>query len=199
MPTLQSQIEKMFRDVTRGPDLTDSIEVGVMGAALGALLGYAKDRSTRSAKTFAVWGAGLGVAGQYMLFQMLKPAMRGAVSAASAYGGRYYTGIQTGPAIVGIQSGPAIVGNDGGMMPATGCPAGTYWSDYYKQCTPNIPPPPPPPPTPTTFYDWLHQTSGEHYTGAVKGIGGFRGGQMPYGPGPWPTQGAANPNELGWG
>lgn len=198
MPTLQSQIEKMFRDVTRGPDLTDSIEVGVMGAALGALLGYAKDRSTRSAKNFAVWGAGLGIAGQYMLFQMLKPAMRGAVS---AYGGRYYTGIQTGPAIVGIQSGPAIVGaDDGGMMPATGCPAGTYWSDYYKQCTPNIPPPPPPAPMPPSLSAWeqAHQTSG-YYTGAVKGIGGFRGGQMPYGPGPWPTQNTDNPNELGWG
>ena len=192
MPTLQSQIEKMFRDVTRGPDLTDSIEVGLMGAALGAMIGYAKDRSSRSAKGLALWGASLGIAGQYMLFQMLKPAMRGAVS---AYGGRYYTGIQSGPAIVGLQSGLAIVGNGGdGMMPATGCPAGTYWSEYYRSCTPNIPPPPPPQPLPATLSDWeqAHQTSG-YYTGAVKGIGGFRGGSMPFGPGPWPTQYTPDP------
>jgi hypothetical protein len=35
------------------------------------------------------------------------------------------------------------VGNGSGMMPAYGCPAGTYWSEYYKQCVQNIPSPPP--------------------------------------------------------
>jgi hypothetical protein len=31
----------------------------------------------------------------------------------------------------------------GGMMPATGCPTNTYWSDYYGRCVSNIPQPPP--------------------------------------------------------
>lgn len=200
MTTLQGQFEKMYRDVVRGPELSDMIEVGVLGAAIGAALGYLKDR--RSTKSFAAWGAGLGVAGQYMLFQMLKPSTR--------VGMRYYTGgqsgpaivgVQSGPAIVGIQSGPAIVGQDG-MMPAMGCPAGSFWSDWYKTCVPNIPPPPPSPDLPASLSEWEALHAGDHHVGAVKGIGGFRGGSgggMPYGPGPWPNQNAPDPSEVGWG
>ena len=224
MATLQGQVEKMFRDVTRGPDLTDSIEVGVLGAVLGAALGYAKERSGRAAKGYAIWGAGLGVAGQYMLFQMLKPALRasggrfyaGGQSGPAIVGGQYgpaIVGVQSGPAIVGVQSGPSIVGHGrfhdprvgaGGLFPATGCPKGTYWDEFHSVCTPIIPPPPPLPPQqpfPDTLDEWrrLHATSGGYYTGAVAGLSGIRGGGMPYGPGPWPNQGAQNPNEVGWG
>jgi len=202
MASLQGQIEKMFRDVTRGPDLSDMIEVGALGAVVGAAIGYAKGRSSGAAKGYAIWGAGLGVAGQYMLFQMLKPALRGGPA-------RFYAGGQSGPAIVGVQSGPSLVGNaaledprvgqGGGLFPATGCPKGTYWDDFHGVCAPIIPPPPPQQPFPDTLDDWrkLHATSGGYYTGAVAGIGGFRGGSMPFGPGPWPTRGS-NPNEHGW-
>jgi len=31
------------------------------------------------------------------------------------------------------------------LMPATGCPTGTDWSEYYGKCLPKIPPPPPAP------------------------------------------------------
>jgi hypothetical protein len=201
MTTLQGQFEKMFSDVVHGPQLSDMIEVAALGAAVGAALGYLKDR--RSTKSFAAWGAGLGVAGQYMLFQMLKPTVR--------VGARYYTGGQSGPAIVGVQSGPAIVGiqsgpaivgqgsSGSGWLPATGCPAGSTWSDWYKACVQNIPPPPPPPDLPASLSEWEALHAGDHHVGAVKGIGGFRGGSMPYGPGPWPTQGAPDPSEVGWG
>lgn len=180
MATLQSQIEKMFRDVTHGPELTDSIEVAVVGAAIGGLLGYAKDRNSRSAKTFALWGVGLGIAGQYMLFQMLKPAMRG-----GGVPGRFYVGED------------AYVG-DGAMMPATGCPGGTEWSDWYGQCIPHIPPPPPPQPFPASLSEWEAQHAhGEHFVGAVN-RGGFRGGTgMPFGPGPWPNNHLPAPQEIG--
>ena len=182
MATLQGQIEKMFRDVTRGPEITDSIEVAAVGAAIGALLGYAKDRSSRSAKSFALWGVGLGIAGQYMLFQMLKPAMRGSAGGFVSPA-RYYVG-------------------EGAMMPATGCPAGTEWSDWYGQCLPHIPPPPPPQPFPASLSEWEAQHASEHaggdyYVGAVN-RGGYRGGTgMPFGPGPWPNNFAPAPEEIG--
>lgn len=174
MPTLQGQIEKMFHDVVRGPQLSDSIEVGVLGAAVGGAIGYLKDR--RSTKGFALWGAGLGIAGQYLLFQMLKPSMRG------DYAARHY------------------VGDGGAMMPATGCPAGSYWSDWYGGCVSNIPAPPPSAPFPDSLSDWraLH-AGGGHAVGAVKGIAGIRGGGMPYGPGPWPNQYTPAPEESGRG
>ena len=181
MATLQGQIEKMYSDVTGGPDLGDSIEVGVLGAAIGAAIGYLKDR--RSAKSFAAWGAGLGVAGQYLLFQMLKPAVRGGY----APYGRYYVGDDSGG---GGDGWPTI-------MPATGCPDGTYWSDWYGACVQNIPSPPPPAPLPGSLSEWEALHAGDHFVGAVKGIGGFRGGQMPFGPGPWPTAHVPAPEASG--
>lgn len=104
MPNLHGQLEKMARDITSGPDLSDSVEVVIMGGVLGGLIGYLKNKDKASAIHFATWGAGLGLAGQFMLFHMLKPGRR----------------------------------------------------------------------------------MGGHYAGAVKGIGGFRGSSMPFGPGPWP-------------
>lgn len=163
MTTLQGQIEKMARDVTSGPDLSDSIEVAVVGAVLGAAVGFFKDK--RSAKSFAVWGAGLSIAGQYMLFHMLKPSFRHA-----------FTSHRVGNGGVPSTSAPI-------------CSPGTYWDDYYKKClashlplTQTMPP---------TLSDWEKQhvaAGGDIYTGAVN-RGGFRGGAgMPFGPGPWPTQ-----------
>lgn len=73
---LQGQLEKMAHDVTSGPAISDSLSIAVMGGAIGGLIGYLKDRDAKGAKSFALWGAGLGVAGQYMLFHALKPALK---------------------------------------------------------------------------------------------------------------------------
>jgi hypothetical protein len=187
MTTLQGQIEKMARDITSGPDLSDSIEVAVVGAAIGALVGYVKERDGRTAKSFAAWGAGLGVAGQYLLFHMLRPAAR-----RSLYGGH-----RVGQALPGnIDPNRQVC-----IQPIFPCPKGQEWSDYDCRCQAIIPPPP----AISTgwegggdedFYTGIQ--SGPAIVGAVAGIGGARNG-MPFGPGPWPTQDRVNPNALGWG
>jgi hypothetical protein len=73
---LQGQLEKMAHDITSGPAISDSISIAVMGGAIGGLIGYLKDRDRKGATSAALWGAGLGVAGQYMLFHALKPALK---------------------------------------------------------------------------------------------------------------------------
>src|SRR5208337_1437451 len=73
---IQTQLEKMAHDIKSGPDLTDSIEIAVMGGAIGGLIGYVKDKNRKGAVSLALWGAGLGIAGQYMIFHMLKPALK---------------------------------------------------------------------------------------------------------------------------
>ena len=218
MPTLQAQIEKIARDITSGPDLSDAIEIAAIGGALGAGVGYLKDRSGETAKSFAAWGAGLGVAGQYMLFHMLKPSIRKSGYgyrvgedppscpegwSVSWNGARYEctklpSSFNPPPAtLTPITSGDyeyagQVLPGDLDpsrpvcIQPIFPCPKGQEWSDYDCRCRPIIPPPP-------------AITSGSYYTGAVAGIGGFRGGQMPFGPGPWPTNGAQNPMDVGWG
>jgi hypothetical protein len=208
MATLQSQVEKIARDVTSGPDLSDTIEIAALGGALGALLGYLKDRRGPTAKSFAVWGAGLGVAGQYMLFHMLRPVIRKTVYGAYAvprvgYGDSpnvpynvalspEWQRFNPPPATLGdFYAGQGLAGNldvnrPVCIQPIFPCPKGQEWSDAECRCRSIIPPPP-------------AITSGDYYVGAVAGIGGFRGGQMPFGPGPWPTNGAQNPMDVGWG
>jgi hypothetical protein len=139
MANLQQQLEKMAHDVTSGPGLFDSIEIAVVGGAVGAAIGYAKDRDFSGAKSFGLWGAGLGIAGQYLLFHMLKPATKTFARTAHA----------------AAQASPQL--SLQGVHPGLGHPAQRA------------------------------SASGGYYTGAVKGIGGFRGGQMPFGPGRWPT------------
>jgi len=73
---LQGQLEKMAHDITSGPGLFDTIEIAVMGGAVGGLIGYLKDRNRKGATSAAMWGAGLGIAGQYLLFHALRPALR---------------------------------------------------------------------------------------------------------------------------
>jgi hypothetical protein len=73
---LQGQLEKMAHDITSGPGLFDSIEIAIVGGAIGGFIGYLKDRNRKGATSAAMWGAGLGVAGQYMLFHALKPALK---------------------------------------------------------------------------------------------------------------------------
>lgn len=126
-PTITQHLERMAHDMTSGPGLVDSIEVALIGGVLGGAVGYAKDRNSRGAKSFALWGAGLGVAGQFLIFHMLKSVVRNPRSIASVHPPGY----------------PGLPG---------------------------------------------------HLTGAVN-RGGYGGnGGMPFGPGPWPTKGAAPPD-----
>jgi hypothetical protein len=94
MPNLHGQFEKMAHDITSGPGLSDTVEIAAVGGALGALVGYAKSRDQAGATLFAIWGAGLGIAGQYLLFHMLRPALRAHVARGDfeAAAGDYYTG-----------------------------------------------------------------------------------------------------------
>lgn len=71
--TIGGKLEQMSRDIMSGPSLVDTLEIAVVGAVVGGAIGYAKERDTDGVKTGALWGVGLGVAGQYLLFRMLKP------------------------------------------------------------------------------------------------------------------------------
>jgi hypothetical protein len=104
---LQGQLGKMGRDIISGPSLFDMAEIAVVGGVLGAAFGYARDRNARGAKSFALWGVGLGVAGQYLLFHMLKPALR-----AHAPAGRGGIALQVAPKFA---SRGELVGN--GSLP----------------------------------------------------------------------------------
>ena len=129
---LRTQIEKMASDITSGPDLSDSIEVGVVGAGLGALVGYLRDRSRESTKSFAMWGAGLGIGGQYLLFHMLRPSARAR--------GAFMVG--AGPE----DCGPQAYWDDqqqacvqlalpsGGSTPVPQCPPGTFFDYFAGHC-----------------------------------------------------------------
>jgi hypothetical protein len=124
---IRGQLSKIGHDLTSGPDLSDMIEIALVGAAVGGAIGYAKERDKAGVKMGALWGVGLGVAGQYLLFHAMKPALR-----------------------------------SHGLRPVA-------------------------------------HRAGKHVAGAVN-RGGFRGGsQMPFGPGPWPTNYASAPAENGQG
>jgi class 3 adenylate cyclase len=224
---IKGQVEKIARDVTSTPDLSDMIEVGLVGAALGAALGYVRDREAEAAKEGAWTGAVVGVAGQLLLFHMLRPVVRRA--AGSMYGQRarvgalgpgracppgttYNASLKVCVPVTPFESdaGDSYVGD--AMFPATGCPAGTTWSDWYGRCVSNIPPPPPvqltplaptyTPPPEGVIAPLQPRTgiqSGPAIVGLGRGLAGFRGSQMPYGPGPWPTGNYDAPDEVGWG
>jgi hypothetical protein len=78
--TISEKLERMARDVTSGPGLVPMLEIAVVGAVVGGAVGYAKERDKSGAKTGALWGLGLGVAGQYLLFQMLRPVRSAAAA-----------------------------------------------------------------------------------------------------------------------
>lgn len=121
---LQGQLEKMAHDITSGPALFDSISIAVMGGAIGGLIGYLKDRSSKGAKSFAMWGAGLGVAGQYMLFHALKPALR-------TFGRTAHGAVQAAPMMQMVPRYAArgeFVGNGSSEYRAPEkCPDGFHW------------------------------------------------------------------------
>ena len=91
MSTISQELERTAHDLMRGPSFRDNAEIAIAGAALGGLLGYLKHRSRGEATRYATWGAGIGIASQYLVFHMLKPAQRqfarSAVQAASIAGG----------------------------------------------------------------------------------------------------------------
>src|SRR5271170_383239 len=121
---LAGQLEKMAHDITSGPALSDSISIAVMGGALGGLVGYLKDKDARGAKSFALWGAGLGIAGQYMVFHMLKPALR-------TFGRTAHGAAQSAPMMQMVPRYAArgeFVGDGSGEYHAPEkCPKGFHW------------------------------------------------------------------------
>lgn len=96
MSTVTAELERTAHDITTAPSFRDNAEIAIAGVALGALLGYIKHRSRHEAMKYAWWGVGLGIAGQYMVFHMLKPAMRqfgrSSMAAASFGRGRHMAG-----------------------------------------------------------------------------------------------------------
>jgi hypothetical protein len=176
MADIRGQIERVTRDVTSGPDLSDILEMTIVGGVVGGIVGFAKGRSKESALYYAKWFAGLGVAGQYMLFHALRPVVR--------------------------RGARQLVGQ--ASLSTSPCPPGTYWDDYYSKCLPKIRGAFSPQEMPPTLADWrdAHSRSvtgvqsGPAIVGAVD-RGGFRGGAgVPFGPGPWPTNHAASPQEM---
>jgi hypothetical protein len=110
---LQGQIGKMVRDITSAPPIFDLVSIAIAGGAVGGFIGYLKDRNAKGAKSFALWGAGLGVAGEYMLFHVLKPALR-----------------RTGSGPIALMPRFGAYGEfvgDGAYRPPEKCPDGFHW------------------------------------------------------------------------
>jgi len=109
MSTIQTQLEKMAHDIKSGPDLTDSIQIAVMGGAIGGLIGFVKDKNRKGAVSLALWGAGLGIAGQYMIFHMLKPALK-------TFGSTAHEAALATPSVFAVRAGAESVS---GVNPET--------------------------------------------------------------------------------
>ena len=133
--TITQELERAAHDITTMPSMRDNIEMAIAGGALGALLGYLKHRSKDGAFSYAWWGAGLGIAGQYMVYHMLKPAMkqfgRSAMHAATFGGHRFATGALGHGGHFGHGLG---LGQS--MMPQSMCPPGFMMSPLTGQCVP---------------------------------------------------------------
>jgi len=80
MTTISQELERTAHDLMTGPNFRETAEIAIAGGLLGATLGYLKHVKTPIARSEAVkhafWGVGIGIVGQYMVFHMLKPAMR---------------------------------------------------------------------------------------------------------------------------
>jgi hypothetical protein len=138
MSTISQELERTAHDITTAPSFRDSAEIAIAGGALGALLGYLKTRSKSEAIRLAWWGAGIGIAGQYMVFHMLKPAMkqfgRSAMTAARFGGGgmgRHMTGAMPHPH---MHFGRNLGWQQQLQQPP--CPIGFVMSPITGQCVP---------------------------------------------------------------
>jgi hypothetical protein len=137
MTTISQELERTAHDITTAPSFRDSAEIAIAGGVLGALLGYVKHRNRHSAVSYAWWGAGVGIVGQYMVFHMLKPAMkqfgRSATIAAHLGGGRTITGSPLAHSFYGrTHFGPM----QQFAQPAAICPPGMMMSPLTGQCVP---------------------------------------------------------------
>lgn len=139
MSTIAQELERTAHDITTAPSFRDSAEIAIAGGALGALLGFLKTRSRSEAIRLAWWGAGIGIAGQYMVFHMLKPAMkqfgRTAMAASQLGGG----GMHHGRHMTGALPHPHMhfgrnLFQQQQMMPQ--CPLGFVVSPITGQCVP---------------------------------------------------------------
>jgi hypothetical protein len=147
MTTISQEFERAAHDMMAMPSMRDNIEIAVAGGALAALLGYLKTRDRQTATRYAMWGAGIGVGGQYLIFHMLKPAMK-----------QFGRSAQAAAALVGHHRGPVVGAPFGHHMPMHGgmggmggmgmgyhhhmqqqqmpCPPGMMYSPQMQQCIP---------------------------------------------------------------
>lgn len=140
MTTISQEMERAAHDIMTMPSMRDNIEIGIAGAALAGLVGYLKTKDRHTATRYAMWGAGIGVGGQYLIFHMLKPAMKqfaaSSSRAAAMMGGpRSYVGA---PMYRGHQ-----MPMHGAMHPHVQhqqqpppCPPGMMYNPQFQQCVP---------------------------------------------------------------
>jgi len=76
MASIGHEIERTARDITVAPSFRDSAEIAIAGGLFAAAVGYLKTRNRSEAMRYAWYGAGLSVGAQYLVFHMLKPAMK---------------------------------------------------------------------------------------------------------------------------
>ncbi len=155
---VQGQLEKMAHDITSGPAISDSLSIAIMGGAIGGLIGYLKDRDSKGAKSFALWGAGLGIAGQYMLFHALKPALK--TFGRTAHGAAQGAPVMQMVPRYAARGGFVGNGSSDGYRPPEKCPDGFHWENRstggpgihgVMVCVPDVAPP-----TPPTTTAWGH-------------------------------------------
>ena len=98
MSTLTYELERTAHDLATAPSFRENIEIGIAGALAGAALGYLSKQDKSEAYRYAKWGAGIGIAGQYLVFHMLRPAMRQFQGSAlrAAHYGHHMTGLDAG-------------------------------------------------------------------------------------------------------
>jgi len=159
-----AQLEKIARDVASGPSWASMLEMALAGGVVGGIIGFAKERDKEGVKSGVLWGAGLGVAGQYLLFHALKPALGAHAPVMRRPLLQVRPRFRAHGEVAGWDEpleifGAEFVGDgEGEYRPPEKCPPGFHWekrstSDKpfsgVAMCVPDARPPAPPLPSPT--------------------------------------------------